>query len=245
MSKELGIHTVIVDGDFRSFKAAFSRSVLGVTFRKFKRKKSEFYQHRVHNEAVTQHVQKWLYEYLLTQTNLKNISDFKLKTDMTIVWDKTGKIGAMKGIAVDIYLKVGELTVQRMEFRRESETISIDLFYSDIDASSQKIRDILPKLIESMGSENFNYRKHDFLTEKGRQLAQAYHVERVPTVIINAENLIENPDERTLRQEIEKAFSPTLAVTRPDFSIEPIKKPVAELLAKSNIITFQQIKNPK
>lgn len=235
MSKELGIHTVIVDGDFRSFKAAFLRSVLGVTFRKFKRKKSEFYQHRIHNEVVTQHVQKWLYEYLLTQTNLKNISDFKLKTDMTIVWSKTGKIEAIRDIAVDIYLKYGELTVQRMEFGRKSETISIDLFYSDIDASSQRLRNVLPTLIESMGSENFEYTEHDFLEEKERQLGQAYGVERVPNVVINAENPIENPDERTLRQEIQKAFSPMLMVMKQDFSVEPIKQPVAELLAKSTI----------
>jgi len=223
----------------RNFRAAFSRSVLGVTFRKFKRKKLEFYRHRVHNEAVTQRTQEWLYEYLLTQTNLKNISDFKLKTDMTIEWDEDGKIEALKDITVTVYMKVGELSVDRLEFKKKSETISVDLFFSEIDASSQKLRNILPSLIDSMGKENFYYKEHNFQTEKGRKVAQPYGVKLVPTVVINAENRLENPTERQLQEEIEKAFSPDLMATKPEFFLEPIKKPVAELLAKSSITTFE------
>jgi len=231
-SKELEINTVIVDGDFRSFKAAFSRSILGVTFRKFKRKRSEFYQHRAHNEAVTQHTQKWLYEYLLTETNLKNVSDFKLKTNMVIEWDKDGKILGIKNVAIVVYMKVGELTVDRIDFHKKSETIAIDLFYSKIDAASHKLRSLLPDLVDSWGTENFDYKEHDFLTKKGEEIAKAYNVVRVPTVVINAENSIENPDERTLRQEIQKAFSPKIVESNPEFAFELIKKPAASLLSK-------------
>jgi len=231
-SKELEINTVIVEGDFRNFKAAFSRSTLGVTFRKYKRRRSEFYQHRVHNEAVTQHTQKWLYEYLLTRTHLKNLSNFKLKVKMTIEWDNNGKILGIKNIAVVIYMKVGELTVDRIDFHKKSEIIAIDLFYSKIDVASQKLRSLLPDLLDSWGSENFDYKEHDFLTKKGEEIAKVYNVERVPALVINAENLTENPDERTLRQEIQKAFSPKIVESNPEFTLEIIKKPVAQLLSK-------------
>jgi hypothetical protein len=240
VNKELEIHTVIVDGDFKSFKAALSRSVLGVTFRKFKRRRSEFYQHRVHNDAVVQLVEKRLYEYLLTQTNLRNISDLKLKTDMTIEWEENGKIEAFKNIAVRVYMMVGELIIENLKFQKDMETVSIDLFYSEIDASSQKLRSLLPTLLESVGKDSFVYKEFDFLTDQGRKMASAYGVEKVPSVVINAESPpIENPDERKLRQEIERAFSPKLITTKPEFSLEPIKKPVAELLAKASPVTFE------
>lgn len=231
-SKELEINTVIVEGDFRSFKAAFSRSILGVTFRKFKRRRSEFYQHRVHNEVVTQHTQKWLYEYLLTKTNLRNLSNFKLKANMTIEWDNNGKILGIKSIRVVVYMKVGELTVDRIDFHKKSETIAIDLFYSKIDAASHKLRSLLPDLVDSWGTENFDYKEHDFLTKKGEEIAKAYNVSRVPTVVINAENILENPDEKTLRREVQRAFSPTVIESKPEFTLEPAKKSDVSFLAK-------------
>lgn len=231
-SRELEINTVIVEGNFRSFKAAFSRSILGVTFRKFKRKRSEFYQHRIHNEAVTQHTQKWLYEYLLTKTNLKNLGDFKLKANMTVEWDTDGKILGIKNIAVIVYMKVGELNVDRMDFHKKSDTITIDLFYSKIDAASLKLRSLITNLIDSWGSENFGIKEYDFLTEEGRKMAKAYNIERVPTIVINAENTLENPDEKTLRREIQKAFSPRIVASGSEFNLESVNKPVRTLLAK-------------
>lgn len=231
-SRELEINTVIVDGDFRSFKAAFSRSILGVTFRKFKRRRSEFYQHRVHNEAVTQNTQKWLYEYLLTKTNLKNLSNFKLKANITIEWDNNGKILSIKNISIVVYMKVGELIVDRIDFHKKSEVITIDLFYSEIDAASEKLRSLLPDLVDSWGSDNFDYKEHDFLTKEGKEIADAYNISRVPTVMINAENKFENPDEKALRREVQKAFSPEVVGSNPEFTLEPVKKPDASFLAK-------------
>ena len=87
--RELEIRTTIVDGNYESFKAALTRSILGVTYRKFKRKGKEFYKHRKHNESVAKRICDWFYEYLRSKT--PNISNFKIKTDLTLRWTKLVK----------------------------------------------------------------------------------------------------------------------------------------------------------
>ena len=70
MVSELQVNTTVMSGDLDSFKANFSRSVLGVTYRRHKRKKTDFYEMRVHNEEITDKTFEFLF------LNLKNIYNF-------------------------------------------------------------------------------------------------------------------------------------------------------------------------
>ena len=57
----------------------------------------------------------------------------------------------------------------------------------------------------------------------------------VPTAMINAEKLVD-PDEKKLRQEIERAFTATVKPSdKSKFIRDPLMKPNAELLAKIKI----------
>ncbi|MEM2129055.1 MAG: hypothetical protein QXZ70_00500 [Candidatus Bathyarchaeia archaeon] len=216
-NRMLAIHTVVVRGDFESFKAAFSRSVLGVTFKKFKRKGREFYQHRVHNEKVTNIVCSFLYEYLMRET--QNMSNYDLRTDLTLHWNDTGKILKISNIKVTIFLRAAELHVDEVEVKKKLENIVIDLFYSDIDAASQKLKTKISEIIDSIGRENFEYHEWNILYKEGKEMADKYGVKLVPTVIINADpkRIFENPDERTLRNEIEELYVPQISEPIPRF----------------------------
>lgn len=232
MVKELRIHTVIVSGDLESFKAAFSRSVLGVTFKKFKRKKSEFYKYRTYNMLVTQRIIEQIYEHLLSQRILKDVSlrDLKLKTDYTIKWNDKGKILAISDVDVSIYLKVGTLQVKRMEVVEKPERIRLDFFYSDYDASSQKLKTTISSLISSMGKEIFDYNKYDFLSKKGKRHSQIYKIKLIPALVIDDKVLV-NPNERQIREALEGMFDPKIMLIKPKLTVEDQTKNIVYSLA--------------
>jgi len=213
--RSLTIHTTIVPGRYENFKAAFSRSVLGVTFKKFKRKGKDFYQHRIHNEKVTNNVCTFLYERLMEKT--KSISNYELKTDLTIHWSETGKILRISNIKVKIFLKAAELEVDEIRVQKKLEKIVVDLFYSDIDAASKKLKKVISEIIDSIGKENFEYHEWNLLDTKGKEMAKKYGVKLAPTIIINADpkRIFENPDERLLRNEIEELYVPEIIVKSP------------------------------
>jgi len=231
--KSVEISTVIVNGDFDSFKAALTRSVLGVTFAKFKRKRSDFYQHRVHNTAITREICNWLYAYLLEHPRLRlqqNLRDFKIRTSLTLNWNDTGKIIGVSNVRVSIYSEVAQSTVEKLQLIERPEKIKIDLFFSQIDDASQKLKLVLPTLLKSIGDENFDYNKHDFLSDEGKEAAKIFQVNRVPTVVID-QNKFVNPPERKLRQEIEGAFSPKIKALNPEFEFSRVAKSNIALLA--------------
>lgn len=232
MTKELRIHTVIVGGDLESFKAAFSRSVLGVTFKKFKRKKSEFYKYRTHNLLVNQRIVEKIYEHLLSEKILKGISleDLKLKTDYTIRWNDDGKILAIFDIDVSIYLKVGTFQVEKMEVVEKPERIKLDFFYSDFDASSQTLKTTISSLISSIGRENFDYNTHDFLSDEGRRDAELYNIKLIPALAIDDKILV-NPNERQIQEAFEGVFDPEIMSIKPKILIEDKTKEVIHSLA--------------
>ena len=227
--KELEIHTVIVDGKPSNFRAALSRSILGVTWVKFKRRKQTFYQHRVHNLAITQSVFNWLYEYLLSR--LRNLGTYKLKTDLKPVWNENGKIQAISDITVSVYMKIGELKVKELQVHERFRSVKIDFFYSETDFASKELRLKLPSIIESLGKENFDYKEYNFSAKEGKDMAQAYGVKGTPTIVINAEKKLENPDEKRLRQEIERAFAPVVKpASKPQFAFDTEAKSNVESL---------------
>lgn len=203
-TKEFEISTVIVSGTRNLFKAALSRSILGVTYKKFSRRKAKFFANRVHNEIVTESVFECLYESLLS--TLRNVSDLDIKTKLKPEWDENGKLLAVSDLAVSVYMKVGELRIEKLHVQETVESIKVDLFFSEIDARSKKLRNELPKIVDEIGKQKIEYTEHNFLVPEGRKMAEAYGVTTVPTVLINAEKSLVDPEENQLRQELEKAF---------------------------------------
>jgi len=238
MVKEMRIHTVIVSGDLESFKAAFSRSVLGVTFKKFKRKKSEFYKYRAHNVLITRKIAESIYEHLLSEKILKGVSlsDLELKTDYTIKWNNDGKILEISDVNISIYLKIADFQVERMEIVERPERIKIDFFYSNYDASSQKLKTMLPSLILSIGKENFDYNEYDFLSEEGRKNAKIYNVNLIPALVVD-NNILINPSEKKIQEVLEAAFNPEIKSIKPRFIIESKAKNTIHLLSTTLLRT--------
>lgn len=188
-----------------------------MTFKKFKRKGRDFYQHRVHNEKVTSSVCNFLYEYLMRET--QNMSSYDLRTDLTLHWNETGKILGLSHIKVMVFLRAAELEVDSIEVQKKLDNIVIDLFYSDIDAASQKLKNKISEVIDSIGKENFKYNEWNILDKRGKEMADKYGVKLAPTIIINADpkRMFENPDERTLRNEIEELYVPEISESIPRF----------------------------
>ena len=90
--------------------------------------------------------------------------------------------------------------------------------------------------MDSMGRENFQYHEWNILDKKGKEVAEKYGVKLVPTIIINAnpELMLENPDEKTLRNEIEDLYVPKIDESIPKFTInEELKPTIRSLFAKS------------
>lgn len=229
-NRGLLIRTVVVDGTEDSFKSALRRSILGVTFRKNKRYGNNFYQHRFYNIAVTDRLCQWLYEYLLAETPLQNISQFKVKAELFIKWDASGKIAGASGIKVSVYLKMGDLGVGNLGVQEEHEKVKIEFFYSDIDAASPMVSDQLTKIMESLGTENFEVTRYNFQNNEHKKVADSCGVNKVPTVIINDEKF-ENPNEKDLRSRIDVAFSPQIVAENASFILEPITDSIIEKLA--------------
>jgi hypothetical protein len=229
--KEFEISTVVVSGTRNLFKAALARSILGVTYKKFSKRKKLFFANRIHNEIVTESVFDYLYESLLS--TLRNFSDLDIKTKLKPQWDEDGKILSVSDLSVSVYMKVGELKIEKLHVRETVESIKVDLFFSEIDARSKKLRTDLPKIIGEIGKQKIEYAEHDFLNTEGQKMAQAYRITTVPTVLINAEKLLEDPDENQLRQELEKAFQARVEpIGKAEFLPDTLLRPNVQVLAK-------------
>lgn len=234
-TKELEISTVVVSGNRNLFKAALSRSLLGVTYKKFSRRGGKFFANRVHNEIVTEKIFDCLYESLLS--TLRNVSDLDIKTKLKPQWDENGKILSVSNLSAAVYMKVGELKINQLLVKESAESVKVDLFFSEIDARSRKLRIALPRIFEDMGNHRFEFTEHDFLSPEGKKMAQAYNITAVPTVMINAETLLEDPDENKLKQELEKAFQARVEPAGrvefiPDIHLKPNIKVLAEIQPK-------------
>lgn len=214
-TKCLAIHTVVVKGDFENFRAAFARSVLGVTFKKFKRRGRDFYQHRINNEKVTNNICNFLYEYLLKET--QSMSNYDIRTDLTLHWDETGKIVGASKIKVSVFLRAAELYVDSISIQNIPEKIVIDVFYSEIDAASKKVRSKIAEIREMIGKSNLEVSEWNILEPKGREMAQRYNIKLAPTIMINANPklIFENPEEKLIVNEIEDLYVPELTKSTP------------------------------
>ena len=217
--RSLDIRTVIVDGTEEGFKTALRRSVLGVTFRKNKRHPG-FYQNKVHNVAVTERICEWIYEYLLSKNLLRSMSQFKLKTELKITWDTTGKIIGISNLKSTIYLEIAELQVKDLKIYEELEKVKVDFFYSNIDAASPVLREQLHLMMQNLGRENFIFTEYDFLDKtKNEDNVRFYEVDRVPTIVINDKKYV-NPDGKELLSKLQSAFVPKVQASEEKFNFD-------------------------
>ncbi len=208
------LNSVIFEGHYDSMKAALTRSILGVTYKKFKRKKGAFFGNRIHNEISTQEMIQHLFYNLKNQ--LPDLKNYKIKANYNLEWDKTGKILAFHDITISVYLLVGKLLVSNLEIKENILPIKIDLFYSNIDMASQSVIEYIDDVVSDLGEEDFHYFKYDILSTEGKNEADNRHVEKVPTVIIHDEEILENPKKRDIENAIRK-------ISIPDVKIDDVK----------------------
>jgi hypothetical protein len=231
-TKELEISTIVVSGARNLFKAALARSILGVTFKKYRRRRGEFFANRAHNEAVTEGIFECLYELLLT--HLRNVSDLDIKTRLKPQWDDaSGRILSVSDVSVSVYMKVGELKIEKLRVRETISSVRVDLFFSEIDARSKELRSELPKIIREIGTDKVEFSEKDFLSAEGQKLGKTYGITTVPSILINAEKLLVDPDEKYLKQEIEKAFAARVEPAgNLEFVPDSLLKPNVQVLAQ-------------
>lgn len=215
------VSTIVIDGDYESMKAAFGRSLLGVTYIQFKKKRNEFYQHQAHNSAVTTKICEAIHQFLLNKTDLADLKKYKIKINFKPIWDDTGKILGISDLKLTVYLKVGELIIPQAQVLKEQERIKVDFFYSDNDFASQALLEKLPKLLdEKGGKEIFDYNTYNLNTLEGKEKAAVYKgIKYAPTVVIE-NDILQNPNEKTLCSRLEMAFNPEIYLNNPVFEMD-------------------------
>jgi len=214
----MNLNSVIFDGNFKNMKAALSRSILGVTYKKFKRKRGDFYHHRIHNETTTEEMIRHLYFTL--KNELPDLKDYKIKVNYAIEWDSNGKILSFNNITISVYLSVGNLYVSNLKIIEKILPIKIDLFYSNIDVASQSVMESIEEIIDNLGEKNYQYFKYDILSIEGKTEASNRHIEKVPTVIIHDEIILENPNKREINDAIHKISIPDIIIGDVKFDYE-------------------------
>jgi len=225
--RKLAIHTVIVNANPQSIETALTRSILGVTYKKFSRKKSGLTHNWSYNNEITKQICSCLYECLKNKTKL-SMDDFKVKIDLTLKWDSNGKILGISDIVVSIYLKVGALAIAELSAQTDQSPVEVDLFYSDIDIASENLKKELPNIIREFGLNKVNYSEYDFLKDDTKTMREALKITRVPTVIIDDKQFV-NPDLNKIRSELTIAFSPSVLPANTEFIKEATKPLVKEL----------------
>ena len=204
MVRKLKLNTTVMGGDLESFKTAFSRSVLGVTYKKYKRKGKAFFNAKIHNEEYTGKAFEYLYLTLREQFE-DTLINYNLRVTYTIEWDDNGKILGFKNLSVNMYLPIGNLIIDELELKRKKEVINIDLFYSDFDAGSKNVRSALEKIMNEYGYDKFNMLDHNITDENYKEISETFKVDLVPTIQID-EIKIENPSEKIIRDAILKSL---------------------------------------
>lgn len=226
------IKTTIVDGDYDSFKAAISRSILGVTIKKNKSKGAKFYQARGFNLALVDNLCYDFHQNLQQQLGSLPLKDLKVRTILRINWDEIGRVNQISDVRFDIYNQIGEMNIPKPEITAGRQSIRVDFFYSTYDAASQIILKEIKELKKNEG-DFLQIRLYDIqkLTSEGEKKKKAHKVELVPTVIINDEDVIVNPSRASLKSRLNKAFNPSVTLHDSKFSWESSLRTIIEKLS--------------
>jgi hypothetical protein len=107
------INTALMEASYKSFKTSFKRSILGVTYSTHKRKRDTFYQHKIHNEQITDlTIEKMWSDIIRVQKQLLDSPEnLRLKANYKIEWDKEGKIINFHEVNINILENYGELLI--------------------------------------------------------------------------------------------------------------------------------------
>ncbi len=196
MVTKMKINTALVDGDYRKFKAAFKRSILGVVYSKNKRKKEKFFQHRVHNEVMTDLMIDKIWSELKNVKNDLNI--FKIKGNYNIEWDKEGQIINFDDIKLQLLVDYGVLTIPKITMESRTEPVHLYLFTSEFDFKSKEIKEKIQSLIDEYKEQEITFSEYNLSTIEGIQKAESFNVVGSPTICYDDEKL-ENPSEKDIK----------------------------------------------
>jgi hypothetical protein len=231
---EMDIRTTIVAGDYDSFRAALTRSIIGVTFKKFKRLGARFYATKADNVTIVDATCKRFYEEL--QHNLPNVplKHLRIATAMRLKWDRDGRILDLSNVRVSVYQAIGELSVASANIVRRSQRVKVDFFYSSVDFQSQTAKKELDLLEQEIGREYFERRDHDFLNPTEKKIADKMRVKGVPAVVFNDGEPLENPSKMSLTGKLNELLAPYVNATDSKFTFEltlgPIQKTLEPIL---------------
>jgi hypothetical protein len=228
--RPLEVTSRLVDGDYVSFKAANSRSLLGVTYIKNKRKPN-ISQSRRYNQVVVEELIRYAHSKLQQELGSNILKYLKLHTALKIDWDSAGRIKEISDLRISVYSHVGELDLGNIVFGSNPEKIIVDLFYSKVDAASPLVQSGLKELESAMGADNLQVNTYDFFSDEGKHKARLLNVSKVPTGVINGTVPLENPTKNQIFDRVNEMLTPSLKSSRSDFMLEPSSKLVYETLA--------------
>ena len=228
--RALEVNSRLVDGDYDSFKAANSRSLLGVTYIKNKRKPN-ISQSRRYNQVLVEELIRYAHSKLQQEVGSNILKYLKLYTSLKIDWDNAGRIREISDLRISVYSHVGELDLGNIVFGSGPERINVDFFYSKVDAASPLVQSGLKELESAMGVDNLQVNSFDFFSEEGKRKALLLKVGKVPTVVINGTISLENPTKNQIFDRVNEMLSPSIKSSRSDFMAEPSSKLVYETIA--------------
>jgi hypothetical protein len=227
---DVAIRTTIVSGDYESYKAALSRSLIGVTMKKFKKLGGKFFQTKSYNVAIVDELCKKCYEELQSKLQDVPLKFLRVTTALNINWDNEGRIVRLSDMKLTVYYQIGELEVAAPVIRGATRSIKVDFFYSQTDFASQTVKKILDELIGETGSQFFERNDYDLLAPQTKKIAEAHNVRFTPTVILNQEVLLENPTRNALQERITAEVAPSVTLKESKYTMEASLPIVSEKL---------------
>jgi hypothetical protein len=227
--KPVEVTSRLVDGDYDAFKTANSRSLMGVTFVKNKRKPN-ISQSRSYNQAVVNELIRYTHAKLQHELGSNVLKYLRLHTSLKMDWDNAGRISHISDLRVSVYSHIADLDLGDIILESSPQKTVIDFFYSKVDAASPAVQRDLKELELSMGTDNLQVNSHDFFTDEGKRKADLSKVGKVPTVVINGA-ILENPSKNQIFDKVNDALTPTLRSSRSDFLKEPSSKLIYDALA--------------
>jgi len=231
---EMEFRTTIVAGDYDSFRAALTRSIVGVTFKKFKKLGLRFYSKKAQNMAIVDIICRTFYEKLQAELPDVPLQHLRIATVMKIKWDREGQIRDLSDVRISVYEPVGELLIRSANIMKSSERIQVDLFYSSVDFASKTVRRDLDLIEQELGPGCLERHEYDYLDSAGRRIADKKNVKLVPAVVINDEEPLENPSRMVLEGKIHEKLAPYVDPIDVKFNLEvtlgPIHKKLATLI---------------
>jgi hypothetical protein len=204
---EQSLHTTVLNCTESFFKEKINKMVLAVTYKKFGKKKAQYYQHNMHNLFVARRLSEDLYIKLL---ELKNLSNYYVTVDFDMTWDTTGRITGASNVNVCIYKQVGKVTARQLQVYRTTDKVKLEVFISDMDKGSQNLLKWIAEIKKKFGEDTFEYLEHKVLNDADyKRYSRPYNITMVPTVVINDKPFID-PTESQLRSNIEVAINATV-----------------------------------